>query len=108
MPIDYQIDPGRHLIRTRCIGSLTFDEVVAHFRALEADPRIPDPLDVLLDFSELTNFPDHDQVGCRRAFAWHGISATIAELAVAAAGDEGRDVRETVCPLDWAGNEKIG
>ena len=62
MPIHYQIDPARHLIRTRCVGPLTFDEVVAHFRVLEADPRIPDPLDVLLDFSELTNFPDHDQV----------------------------------------------
>jgi len=62
MPVHYQIDPGRHLIRTRCVGSLTLDEVVAHLRALEADPRIPDPLDVLLDFSELSNFPDHDQV----------------------------------------------
>jgi hypothetical protein len=62
MPIFYEIDIDRRLIRTRCVGPLTLEEVVAHFRDLEVDPRVPPHLDVLLDFSELTNFPDQDQV----------------------------------------------
>ena len=82
MPIDYEIDAGRRLIRTRCIGPLTLEEVVAHFRSLEADPRVPDRLDVVLDFSELTAFPDHDQVHCvarevrqlRTKIAWRNLA----------------------------------
>jgi hypothetical protein len=62
MPVDYQIDASERLIRTRCTGAVSLAEVVAHFRALEADPLLPDQLDVLLDFSELTTFPDSDQV----------------------------------------------
>jgi hypothetical protein len=62
MPVEYEIDARRQLIRTRCIGLVTPAEVLAHLRALEADPRLPDPLDVLLDFSRLTTFPDHAQV----------------------------------------------
>jgi hypothetical protein len=62
MPVDYQIDAGRRLIRTRCIGPLGFEEVIAHFRQLAADPLVPEEPDVLLDFSELTTFPDRDQV----------------------------------------------
>jgi hypothetical protein len=62
MPIEYEIDAARRLIRTRCIGPLRLAEVVAHLRGLETDPGVPDRPDVLLDFSELTSFPDHEQV----------------------------------------------
>ena len=62
MPVEYEIDASRRLIRTRCIGPVTIAEVVAHFDALEADPRVPVQPDVLLDFSELTRFPDRDQI----------------------------------------------
>lgn len=62
MPIDYEIDASRRLIRTRCVGPVTLTDVVAHFRTLETDPQAPDQLDVLLDFSELTAFPDSHQM----------------------------------------------
>ena len=57
--------PGRRgasRLHTRCVGGVTLPEVTAHFRALAADPAIGGTLDVLLDFSELTAFPDSAQV----------------------------------------------
>ena len=46
------------IIRTRCIGPVTIEEVVGHFRALERDPDCPDRLDVLLDLSKQTSIPE--------------------------------------------------
>lgn len=62
MAIRYEIDPARRLIHTRCLGDVNFAEVLAHFRALQTDPGVPAEPDVLLDFSELTAFPDSGQV----------------------------------------------
>lgn len=61
MPVEYEIDAERPLIRTRCHGAVNFEEVVEHFRVLQEDPRLPDRVDVLLDFSDLTSHPDRDQ-----------------------------------------------
>ncbi len=57
MPVIYQIDAARGLIRTKCVGNVTFPEVADHFRALEADPDCPGRLDVLLDLRETTSLP---------------------------------------------------
>lgn len=62
MPVDYEIDPGKRLIRTRCRGVVTFDEVLAHFQALSRDGQLPGSPDVLLDLTELSTHPDRDQV----------------------------------------------
>jgi len=61
MPVIYSIDSERKVIRTKCVGSVTLDEVTDHFRALERDPNCPDQLDVLLDLSELTSLPQSGQ-----------------------------------------------
>ena len=61
MPVMYQIDPARKLIRTRCIGDVNPEEVAEHFRELERDPNRPDRLNVLLDLCEATSLPEtHD------------------------------------------------
>jgi hypothetical protein len=52
MPVTYQIDRTRNLIRTRCFGEVTLEEVLDHFRTLQSDPECPSRLDVLLDLSE--------------------------------------------------------
>jgi hypothetical protein len=57
MPVTYQIDKARQLIRTRCVGPVTIEEVLGHFRELERDPECPGHLDVLLDLSEETSLP---------------------------------------------------
>jgi hypothetical protein len=62
MPIPYEIDGARQRIHTRCVGDVTLPEVIAHFRALEADRRLPTHLDVILDFRELTTYPDSGQL----------------------------------------------
>jgi hypothetical protein len=62
MPIPYEIDVARQRIHTRCVGDVTLPDVVAHFRALVADPRLPNRLDVLLDFRELATYPDGRQI----------------------------------------------
>ena len=57
MPIDYKIDVPLALIITRCVGHVTVEEVLEHFREL---PRVWPPvdrLDVLLDLTELTSLP---------------------------------------------------
>jgi len=65
MPITYEIDRARSLVRTACVGYVTFQEVMAHFAALENDPRRSNRMDVLLDLRALTSTPETGQL--RRA-----------------------------------------
>ena len=62
MPIKYEIDGGRRLIRTRCVGATTFAEVMDHFRTLRSDPAVPEEMNVLLDLSDQTSAPDSAQI----------------------------------------------
>ncbi|HXK21346.1 MAG TPA: hypothetical protein VMS55_01590 [Myxococcota bacterium] len=62
MPIDYDIDEARSLIRTRCTGMTTLAEVALHFKELRADPRLPKRANVLLDLTTLVSAPERDQL----------------------------------------------
>ena len=62
MPVKYQIDKAHRIIRTRCTGPVTIEEVVEHFRVLERDPDCPDRVDVLLDLSEETSIPTKENL----------------------------------------------
>ena len=62
MPIPYQIDHKESLIRTKCVGKVSLEEVLGHFDELEKDPDCPRSLDVLLDFSELETVPNPVQL----------------------------------------------
>jgi hypothetical protein len=62
MPVTYQIDKPNAVIRTKCTGSVTLDEVLRHFHELTQDPDCPDQVDVLLDLSEQTSVPQRDQL----------------------------------------------
>jgi hypothetical protein len=61
-PVRYDIDAHRRVIRTRCIGETTLREVLAHFAELRSTPSLPQPLDVRLDFTEMTSLPRLDQI----------------------------------------------
>jgi len=62
MPLAYAIDTKERVIRTRCVGMLTFAEVVNHFQELERDPNCAEHLDVLLDLSEVNSLPETGQL----------------------------------------------
>jgi hypothetical protein len=62
MPITYTIDTKERVIRTRCVGMVTFAEVVDHFRELERDSDSSGQLDVLLDLSEMSSLPQTSQI----------------------------------------------
>jgi hypothetical protein len=62
VPITYEIDRARGLMRTHCRGVVTFSEVVEHFRQLHADPEVPERIHVILDLRELRTSPDRDQL----------------------------------------------
>jgi len=62
MPVTYRIETTRRVIYTRCIGNVTLDEVLDHFRLLERDPECPDRMDVLLDLSESASVPESHQL----------------------------------------------
>jgi len=62
MPVIYEIDRERRLIRTRCVGAATLDEVLEHFDALQRDPDCPEHLDVILDLSGQVTLPEADQL----------------------------------------------
>ena len=69
MPITYEIDPGRRLIVTRCIGDTVLSEVLQHFQQLISDPDCPPVLNVLLDLTEMTAVPDSGQLHAAAAAA---------------------------------------
>jgi hypothetical protein len=60
--VTYKIDAKRRTVRTRCVGLVTPQEVIEHFRALEQDPECPDVLDVFLDLTELDSIPETNQI----------------------------------------------
>lgn len=62
MPVLYEIDVPRRLVRTTCAGSVTFEQVMAHFEALERDPRRTGPMDVVLDIRTITTTPETSQL----------------------------------------------
>ena len=62
MPIRYDIEEARSLIRTRCTGVTTLAEVAAHFKELRADSRVPQHANVLLDLTALVSAPERDQL----------------------------------------------
>jgi len=62
MPIRYDIEEARNLIRTRCVGVTTLAEVAEHFKELRADPRVPTRANVLLDLTALVSAPERDQL----------------------------------------------
>jgi hypothetical protein len=62
MPVLYEIDVNRRLVRTTCAGSITFEQVMAHFAALERDPRRVGAMDVLIDLRTITTTPETSQL----------------------------------------------
>jgi hypothetical protein len=62
MPVTYRIDADQGIIRTKCSGNVTMEEVIDHFRALQLDPACPDHLKVLLDLGETNSLPDGAQI----------------------------------------------
>ena len=62
MPVRYQLDQANGLIRTSCVGIVTLEEVIDHFRELAQDPDCPDYLDVLLDLTKQTSLPRSDDL----------------------------------------------
>jgi hypothetical protein len=62
MPVTYKIYPAERLIRTRCFGDVTPQEVADHFQELARDPNRPDRLNVLLDLTDETSLPETYQL----------------------------------------------
>jgi hypothetical protein len=62
VPVTYQIEQGKNLIRTKCFGDVGMAEILDHFRTLENDPQRPAAADVFLDLREVTSVPSADQL----------------------------------------------
>lgn len=62
MPVVFEIDRVRGIIRTRCVGDVSLEDVIGHFHVLESDPACPSRLDVLLDLSDMTSLPKPEQL----------------------------------------------
>lgn len=62
MPVSYEIDRVRGLIRTRCSGETTLPEVLQYFETLRSQTDLPERLDGLLDMTEMIGAPDRDQL----------------------------------------------
>jgi hypothetical protein len=60
--VTYNIDVNKRTVRTKCIGPVTINEVIDHFRALQQDPDCPELLDVFLDLSELDSLPETSDI----------------------------------------------
>lgn len=62
MPIEYRIDHDWELVRTRCTGQVTLQEVIEHFDVLERDPERPPRLHVLLQLTGMLTLPRSDEL----------------------------------------------
>lgn len=62
MPVSYKLDRGANLIRTRCYGLVTLEEVCRHFIDLRGEPGLPKPLDVFLDWAAITSAPTAEEI----------------------------------------------
>src|SRR5262245_58911819 len=62
MPVTYEIDRAKYLVRTSCTGATTLDEVLQHFAVLIQDPQCPEQLNVHLDLSDQTSLPASEQL----------------------------------------------
>jgi len=62
MPVLYEIDRERALVRTTCAGDVTLEQVMAHFDALERDPRRRGVMDVMIDVRQITSTPETSQL----------------------------------------------
>ena len=62
MPIEYQIDHDWELVRTRCSGAVSLQDVIEHFDKLEQDRERPPRLHVLLLLDELETAPRSDEL----------------------------------------------
>jgi hypothetical protein len=60
--VTYKIDANKKTVRTKCVGLVTLQEVIDHFRNLEQDPDRPDILDVFLDLSEMDSLPETREI----------------------------------------------
>jgi hypothetical protein len=60
--VTYKIDANKRTVRTKCVGLVTLQEVIDHFRILEQDPDRPDILDVFLDLSEMQSLPETREI----------------------------------------------
>jgi hypothetical protein len=60
--VTYKIDANKRTVRTKCVGLVTLQEVIDHFRTLEQDPECPDILDVFLDLSEMASLPETREI----------------------------------------------
>jgi hypothetical protein len=70
MPVLYKLDAANGIIRTKCVGDVTLEEVLGHFEELARDPDCPSRLDVLLDLTEETTIPQiHELRAVTRAIA---------------------------------------
>ena len=85
MPVTYDIDTASSLIRTRCAGVVTLDDVMGHFESLINDPACPPCLNVLLDLGELSTPPEihqlravSDEIGRIRAVVKFNALAVVA------------------------------
>jgi hypothetical protein len=62
VPVTYQIDVERKLIRTTAAGPITPKDVINHFWALARDPQFPERPDVFLDVSGVESVPNGQQL----------------------------------------------
>ena len=62
MSVTYKIDADKRTVRTKCVGRVTLQEVINHFRTLQQDSNCPDRLDVFLDLSEVDSLPETVQL----------------------------------------------
>jgi hypothetical protein len=60
--VSYRCDRESGVLHTEFSGDVKFDEVMGHFRDLEADASLPKRLDVLLDLSQMESLPESAQL----------------------------------------------
>src|SRR3712207_5882048 len=86
MPVTYTVDSQRRLLEVTYSGAITKAEILAHWRALEADRRVDPSYDALIDLSAVTALPSPAETRELAAYVRH-LGDPPSRLAVVATTD---------------------
>jgi hypothetical protein len=87
MPLTFEVDTQRRIIRSRGTGALTTADLLQYFADTRADPDYDDSMHRVMDLRDVTKLPSSDDIRWLAAFARTKAPVETARMAIIASSD---------------------